>query len=56
MQVLLVGGFAASPYLQDKVQGLQRSGLVDRVIVPPNPHAAVLSGKPAILPVLSRAS
>ena len=44
VQVLLVGGFAASPYLQSKVLGLQSSGLVDRVIVPPNPHAAVLSG------------
>lgn len=55
MQVLLVGGFARSPYLETQLRrALQQepgcSGL--RVYVPPEPHAAVLNGElPHALPV-----
>ncbi|GFH32018.1 uncharacterized protein HaLaN_31165, partial [Haematococcus lacustris] len=45
MQVLLVGGFARSPYLQARVRAaVLDSGLAEQVVVPPAPHAAVLGG------------
>jgi hypothetical protein len=47
VQVLLVGGFARSPYLEARVrqavQPLQGAHL--QVVVPQNPHIAVLSGE-----------
>lgn len=46
VQVLLVGGFAASPHLQASVRhALVGGGLADQLIIPPNPHVAVLSGE-----------
>ncbi len=43
--MILVGGFAASPYLQQAVQAAAvRSGLALSVVVPPLPHAAVMIG------------
>ena len=45
LQVLLVGGFARSPYLESRVRSaLTTSGLASRVVVPRMPHAAVLAG------------
>jgi hypothetical protein len=46
MQVLLVGGFALSPYLQAQVRHglLAEAGEHLHVIVPNLPHAAVLQG------------
>ncbi|KAJ9522869.1 hypothetical protein QJQ45_023653 [Haematococcus lacustris] len=44
-EVLLVGGFARSSYLQARVRAaVLGSGLADKVVVPPAPHAAVLGG------------
>ncbi|KAJ9507626.1 hypothetical protein QJQ45_019183 [Haematococcus lacustris] len=43
--VLLVGGFARSAYLQARVRAaLMPTGLAMDLVVPPNPHAAVLEG------------
>ncbi|MEW5309674.1 MAG: hypothetical protein WDW38_001543 [Sanguina aurantia] len=42
-KVLLVGGFAESKYLEAKLRAALQ-GKVTHVIVPPKPHAAVLSG------------
>lgn len=45
MQVVLVGGFASNPYLQQRVRtAAHASGLAEYVVVPPQPHAAVLIG------------
>lgn len=42
-KVLLVGGFASSPYLQSCLAEAL-AGRVDSLVVPPQPHAAVLRG------------
>jgi len=42
-QVLLVGGFASSPYLQTRVLAALQ-GEVDTVVVSPRPYSAVLNG------------
>ncbi|KAL6759049.1 hypothetical protein V8C86DRAFT_2583839 [Haematococcus lacustris] len=43
--VLLVGGFARSPYLQARVRAaVVATGLTRQLVVPPAPHAAVLGG------------
>ena len=44
-QVLLVGGFSASPYLQDKAKsGLRTEAAAPQVVVMEEPYAAVLQG------------
>ncbi|KAL6759044.1 hypothetical protein V8C86DRAFT_3025159 [Haematococcus lacustris] len=49
--VLLVGGFARSAYLQAKVRAaLLPTGLAMELVVPPNPHTAVLGGVRACAP------
>jgi hypothetical protein len=52
LQVLLVGGFARSPYLEgcvkEAVQAIQGDSL--QVVVPLNPHIAVLSGECQVQP------
>lgn len=45
-KMLLVGGFASSPYLQGRLQGAFQS-LGVQVVVPDKPYAAVLSGEAA---------
>ncbi len=53
MQVLLVGGFAQSPYLQSRVRAaLADTGLAKELVVPPTPYAAVLQGKHVLGPCL----
>ncbi|GFH24970.1 uncharacterized protein HaLaN_22855, partial [Haematococcus lacustris] len=45
LAVLLVGGFARSPYLQARVRAaVVATGLTRQLVVPPAPHAAVLGG------------
>jgi hypothetical protein len=52
LQVLLVGGFARSPYMHAQLQAALPRGT--KLVVPPLPHAAILTGKCArFVPVLS---
>ena len=45
LQVLLVGGFSASPYLQEKAKsGLRTEAAAPQVVVMEEPYAAVLQG------------